>query len=294
MKIQKIAVIGHPIGHTMSPFIQKRLFALSGIPMEYSVIDVPELPKQLELLRQLDGFNVTVPHKIEMIPYLDWLDEKAKAFGSVNTVKVEKGKLLGYTTDGEGCSMALEQCREDFSGKILLLGNGGAARAIAFEIALQNPDFQIVLACRAQSLPKGEKLSSQVQAYSRSLPGRESSGGSGQVHSCSYRQIEEGNEEYDLLINATSVGMFPNIGQSPVSEAVISRCKAVFDAVYNPGETELLKISKRLSKKVIGGMDMLVYQAAAAHRIWYGTSFSKADMAALCEDARQELKRVFP
>ena len=179
--------------------------------------------------------------------------------------------------------MALRQHQTDFSGKVLLLGNGGAARAIAFEIALRNPEFQIFLACREQSLQKGEKLSKEVLAYSRSLPKGEFSHGRGVIFPRTYRQIEEAEEEYDLLVNATSVGMFP--------EAVVSRCRAVFDAVYNPGETQLLQMAKRLSKKRIGGMDMLVYQAAAAHRIWYGTSFSEADMAALCEEARQELKR---
>lgn len=127
MRVQNAAVIGHPIGHTMSPFIHQRLFALEGIPVSYQVLDVPDLPAALPALRELDCFNITIPHKSSILPFLDGLEEKARLFGSVNTVQVKEGKLLGFTTDGAGCYKALENHGCDFSGRVLLLGNGGAA-----------------------------------------------------------------------------------------------------------------------------------------------------------------------
>ncbi len=133
MQLLKAAVIGHPIGHTMSPFIHRRLFALQGVPFSYQVLDVPELPAALPALRQLDCFNITIPHKQAILPFLDWMQEDARRFGSVNTVKVDGGKLRGFTTDGPGCRRALENHGVPLEGELLTLGNGGAARAIAFE-----------------------------------------------------------------------------------------------------------------------------------------------------------------
>ena len=98
MQLRRFAVIGHPIGHTMSPFIHDRLFSLTGHKPEYSVLDIPSLTQALPALRTLDGFNITIPHKSDIIPLLDGIDEKAKLFGSVNTVRVEDGKMTGYDT----------------------------------------------------------------------------------------------------------------------------------------------------------------------------------------------------
>ena len=99
--------------------------------------------------------------------------------------------------------------------------------------------------------------------------------------------------EYDLLLNATSVGMYPHAGQSPVSAQVVGQCGAVFDAVYNPGETELLRLAKEAGAAAVGGMEMLVYQAVAAHEIWYGTKFRGEDLEALCREAQAETERLF-
>ena len=215
-RTQNAAVIGHPIGHTMSPFIQRRLFELSGIPMEYRVLDVPELSAALPELRALDCFNVTIPHKSAIIPYLDGIDDRARLCGSVNTVKVVEGKLYGFTTDGPGAAVSLK------------------------------------------------------------------------IHS-----MELDTKRYDLLINTTSVGMYPKTGMSPVSEAVVSRCAAVFDAVFNPAETELLRLAEKQGIKVLGGMGMLVCQAAYSHKIWYDTEFQNNDLHQLIHAARVEMERIF-
>lgn len=288
-KTQKAAVIGHPIGHTMSPFIQKKLFSLANIPMEYRVIDVPDLPSSIDELRTLDCFNITIPHKSAIIPYLSGISERAVLCGSVNTVTVREGKLYGDTSDGPGAVKALAMHGvEAENKKILLLGNGGAAKAIAFELAAC-PDFDITVVHRENSLQKAEALAQGLQNLASKRKDKNSS-----VSLISYESLEnENEEEYDLLINATSVGMLPNTGVSPVSEAVVSRCATVFDIVYNPKQTELLRIAEQHGVQAIGGMGMLVCQAAFSHGCWYGTEFNNEDLLELTADAEQELERIF-
>ncbi|MCH5353658.1 MAG: shikimate dehydrogenase [Acutalibacter sp.] len=285
-KMQNAAVIGHPIGHTMSPFLQERLFALQGLPLCYQVLDIPELSEQMETLRSLDCFNVTIPHKSNIIPFLADLTEKARLCGSVNTVRVENGKLYGTTTDGIGCRKALERHGLELSGNILLLGNGGAAKALAFETA-DRPGFHLTIACRKESFEKAKVLADSLADTARKNGKR-----GFRIVLETYEELEaDKTAVFDLLLNATSVGMTPHAGVSPVSEQVISRCAAVFDAVYNPEETELLRLAKKLGKETVGGMEMLVYQAAESHEFWYGSRFREEDLDKLCRDAAEELQR---
>lgn len=288
MRVQQAAVIGHPIGHTMSPFLQERLFSLSGIPMEYRVLDVPDLEQALPQLRKLDCFNVTIPHKSGIIPFLDGIDDRARLCGSVNTVKVRDGKLYGSTTDGPGAAMALGLHSLELSGKLLLLGNGGAAKALAFQAA-ERPDFHITLAYRKGSYEKAMKLADGLAAFARKRGDQDFL-----VMVESYEELELDDAKYDLLLNATSVGMYPHAGTSPVSERVVSRCKAVLDAVYNPGMTELLRLAEKLNKQTVRGMGMLACQAAYSHKIWYGTEFRERDLLQLISDAEREMARLFP
>lgn len=289
MHIQKIAVIGHPIGHTMSPFIHERLFRLSGIPLDYQVLDVPDLEAALPRLRELDCFNITIPHKSAILPYLDGIDPAAKEFGSVNTVQVKDGKLYGYTTDGAGCRKALENSGASFEGSLLILGNGGAARAIAFEAAQNVRDFRITIAHRPGSYEKACALAEELAAFARRRGDKQF-----RIVVESYEELRlDESHKFDLLINCTSVGMYPHADASPVPESVVARCAAVFDAVYNPGRTKLLQMAEAAGAKAIGGMEMLVYQAVRAHEIWYGTRFDPADLTALCRDAEGEMEKRF-
>lgn len=287
MRLDRFAVIGHPIGHTMSPFIHNRLFSLTGHDPDYIVLDVPSIPEKLETLRALDGFNITIPHKSEILPYLDAIDEKAKIFGSVNTVRAENGKLCGYTTDGIGCRKALQRFSLDFAGEMLILGRGGAARAIAFEAVLTAEAPHIDFACRGESMEKAEELCQELFQLC------EKQGKMGAFRVLSYEALEAEDKRYDLVLNTTSVGMYPKTGKSVVGEAVLKRCKAAFDAVYNPGETEFLRIAKENGLIAVGGMGMLVCQAVAAHEIWYGASFADADIEKLIADAEAETERIF-
>lgn len=287
MDISRFAVIGHPIGHTMSPFIHARLFALSGFSPEYEVLDVPSIAERLPALRALSGFNITIPHKSAILPFLDAVDEKAALFGSVNTVKNESGRMTGYTTDGVGCEKALRRCGLDFSGRLLILGRGGAARAVAFEAVLSADAPQIDFACRAESMEKAGALVGELSALCRRL------GKKGTFRVLDYAALESGGDRYSLALNATSVGMYPNAGKSVVGETVLARCDAAFDAVYNPGKTAFLCTAERLGLKTVGGMGMLVCQAVAAHEIWYGAQFADDDIERLILDAEAETERLF-
>lgn len=294
-KSSGFAIIGHPIGHTMSPFIHKKLFCLSGKDSEpYEVMDIPPeiLKEKMVSLRYLRGFNVTIPHKEAIIPFLDDCSPQARAFGSVNTVSIENGKAIGHTTDGIGCLKALEASGINPDGSCLILGSGGAARAVAFALTESSKHPQITFAVREQSLPKAEKLCSALSGYAAQL------GKSGCYRAVSYSYLENNAHSshaphFQLLLNCTSVGMYPHIAESPVSPAVVSCCEAVFDAVYNPHQTRLLQTAQTLGIPAIHGMAMLVWQAAATHEIWYGSSFQAEDMKKLIDETIAEMEKHF-
>ena len=286
MNQTNFGLIGHPVGHTMSPFLHSRLFALCGIRASYCAEDVPpeELAAALPRLLFFDGFNLTIPHKQAIIPLLDGLDEKAARFGSVNTVRVENGRMTGFTTDGEGFRRALEAAGAPLCGKIAVLGAGGAARAIAFETALAGSGTpagcEITVATREHSAPAAEKLCADVR---REIPGA-------RIKSCLISGLRGSR---DLLVNATPLGMFPHLEGCAAGEDAVSGSACVFDAVYNPAETALLRLAKRLGKKAVGGMGMLVFQAAAAEEIWFGSRFADADLLKLCGEAELERRKKF-
>ena len=277
MNLRRAAVIGHPISHTMSPYIHSHLFALSGIRTEYAAMDIADLGASAPKLRELDAFNVTIPYKEKIIPFLDSLDDKAAAFGSVNTVLVQNGQMKGFTTDGAGLMTAFAQSGAPLSGDILLLGSGGAARAIAFETAYALRDVHMTIVCREHSREKAEAIRQGAETFAA---------GSGNTYCVlSYGELEREEKKYRILINATSVGMVPHADACPVGAEVIARCGTVFDAVYNPGDTLLMRQAKAQGKKLVYGMDMLVYQAVAAHEIWYGAKFPTEALRELCRTA---------
>lgn len=281
MSKKKYAVIGHPIGHTMSPFIHSRLFELSGIEAEYSVMDIPigELQKSYkEILSKLDGFNITIPHKTAIIPFLSSLDRKAEMYGSVNTVDAD-GK--GYTTDPDGFVEALGAYGIKPDGNVVIVGTGGVARIMAFEAAKAGAN--ITIAVRREDIHMVSALACEI--LDKTIHPA--------VSTCYIDRIEKLDKDIDLLVNATPVGMYPNADNTAVNESIIEKSKVVFDAVYNPLETKLVKTAKKMGKTAIGGMSMLVWQAAESHRIWDGSVYDKKDIEKLCEDAALELKKIF-
>lgn len=274
---KKYAVIGHPIGHTMSPFIHKRLFELSGIDAEYTVVDIE--PENFErdynnILKKLDGYNITIPHKQRVIPFLDKIDDKAEMYGSVNTVANIDGVSKGYTTDPDGFLKALGYASIPLSGNVVILGCGGVARTMAFEALLKNAALKF--AVREKSIGKAKALIEEIKTKLDNPD-------------VSYCLIDELSENITTLINATPVGMSPNTDYMPVSEAVIKRCENVYDAIYNPLDTKLIKTARKNGANAESGMSMLVWQAVVAHYHWDKSDYDVKDIEKLCEDAAKEL-----
>ncbi len=278
MSVKKYAVIGHPIGHTMSPFIHKRLFELAKIDAEYATLDIsPEmLSKEYDrVLSKLDGYNITIPHKQNIIPLIDEIDDKAKMYGSVNTVSNTNGIAKGYTTDPDGFLMALEASEIPICGRVVILGCGGVARTMAYEVVLKG--LPLLFAVRKEDENIAKLLCCEIM---NTVKGSKAS----------FCLIDELSGDIDLLVNATPIGMFPNTDAQPISDSVINRCASVFDAVYNPLETVLIKKSLANGAKAVGGMSMLVWQAVVAHEKWDGSVYDKNDIAKLCVDSAEELK----
>lgn len=278
MSIKKFAVIGHPIGHTMSPFIHNRLFKLSGIEAEYTKLDIA--PENLadeynKVLSKLDGYNITIPHKQNIIPLIDEIDEKAKMYGSVNTVANIDGVAKGYTTDPDGFLKALDAAGITLDGRVVILGCGGVARTMAYEVVLKG--LPLLFAVRKDDVEIAKSLCNEIENTVKDA----------KVRFC---LIDELSGDIDVLVNATPIGMFPKVDVQPVSDSVINRCASVFDAVYNPLETVLIKKALANGAKAVGGMSMLVWQAVVAHEKWDGSVYDKDDIAKLCIDSAEELK----
>lgn len=283
-KNPSFAVIGHPIGHSMSPFIHNRLFALQGRDSLYGKWDIP--PEELavalpQLMQDLAGINVTIPHKQAVIPLLDGLRDRAELYRSVNTIAITPSGNFGYNTDAEGFLCALRAGGVPLKGRVALLGCGGVGRTFACEAALAG--CSLVNAVRPEDLPAAEALRAFVLGLSPDTA----------YDIVTLDGLSQQAAPIDLLVNATPVGMYPQSDACPVDAAVLSRTSAVFDAVYNPRQTRLLAMAAAAGAKTVAGMPMLVWQAAAAHTIWYGASFRDSDIEQLVDDAQTEMERVF-
>lgn len=275
--MEKYAILGYPLKHTMSPPIHKRLFELEGRAAEYEICEIP--PEQLEekaaYLNSLGGYNITIPFKVDIIKYLDELDESAKRYNSVNCVVNRGGKTTGYNTDCYGFLRSLEAGGASLSGKVLQIGCGGVGRMMATEAALHGADLTVVV------LPEFVKGAEDTAADILKL-----------VPNAKIKVITHDltDGEFDLLINASPVGMFPKTDECPVTERVIKSCKSVFEVIYNPNVTKLMQTARDNGIKAIGGMAMLVWQAAVAHEIWSGAKYRDEDIEKLTEDMMSELK----
>ncbi len=276
---QKFAVIGHPIGHTMSPFIHNNLFKMQQKDVEYSVFDIH--PDSLEQtfyvnLKSLDGFNITIPHKEAILPLIDVVDESALKYNAVNCVLNKNGKTYGCSTDAFGFTKALETADVSLSGKILVLGAGGAARTLAREAS--DRGCEVTIAVRDGNTTKAEALMQWLNFHKGNAK---------------FTAINKIYEKFDLVINATPVGMYPNTDASVLTEKQLKNCTAVFDAVYNPENTKLLDMAEKLGLKTVGGMSMLVWQAVKAHEFWYDAEFKLEDIESLINEANREMTRIF-
>lgn len=255
-----VGLIGHPVEHSFSPPMHNAAFKRLGMNYAYVAFDVEpqNLKSAIDGARSLGikGLNVTIPHKIEVMKYLDEIDEVAELIGAVNTIDFKDMK--GYNTDGIGAVRAIEEATSIKGKKVVIAGAGGASRAISFYIAKYGADKLTILnrnAEKAEELVKdvaGSELISDVEA--------------GSIY-----EIGSYLKDADILINTTPVGMHPNVNDKPVaSSSDMHEGLVVFDAVYNPNETVLLKEAIKADAKPVYGIKMLLYQGAESFKIWTG------------------------
>lgn len=278
-KLKLFALIGDPVGQSLSPAMHNAAFRALGLNCAYINLRVPKptLANAIAGVRALGiaGLNITIPHKISIISLLDELDESAKLVGAVNTVKNNRGKLIGFNTDGEGALRALEEKIDSVKGKeVVLLGAGGAARAIAFSLARAGARLTIA----NRTVPRAQALASAVeQKLSTNV----------KVASLNRTELTKALKNVDVLINATSVGMHPKIDKTLVRANMMRRGLVVYDIVYKPLRTKLLREARRAGGKTIDGLGMLVHQGALAFEIWTG---KRAPIKIMKAAAKRELR----
>ena len=280
--MKNYALIGYPLGHSLSPQIHTRLLQLSGVEGGYEKLEIPpeELTGSFEKLSRLSGFNITIPHKVAIMDYCDRLDEGAKRYRSVNCVKNGEEKV-GYNTDVLGFTKSIEMLGASLSGKVLLIGCGGVGRMMAIETALSGGELTI--AALESDRPLAEKVMAEIAemkpdakvnaVYIDGALSPDNFGGE--------------MPKFDLLINASPVGMYPKTDRMACTPEVLDNVSYVFDAVYNPKVTLLAKTAREKGAKAMTGMAMLVLQAAAAHEIWNNAHFEDSDLKKLISDMEE-------
>jgi len=257
-------VIGDPIEHTMSPVMHNAAFKKLGIDYLYVPFRVKkeELEEAIAGMRALNirGLNVTIPHKVAVIPLLDKVDSMVEKIGAVNTIVNDGGVLTGYNTDATGFLQALLERGVEPKGKnTVILGAGGASRAISFILAERGA--HLVILNRQLELDWAEELAHRIsQIFNKEVKALVLSEGN----------LAEVLERAEVLVNTTSVGMSPNIDETPVPARLLKPGLVVFDIVYNPIKTRLLREAEAAGAQTIGGLDMLVWQGALAFEKWTG------------------------
>ena len=280
-KTRVCGVIGDPIEHSLSPAIQNAAFEQLKLDYVFLAFKVKagEAENAMHGIRCLGihGINVTMPHKNAVIAHLDKVDETTKFLGSVNTILNDNGKLCGFSTDGIGAVNALKENGVKLSGKkLVLLGAGGAAKAIASAFAKEVRE--IILLNRTS-----EKAKELTEALSKRF-GKKIAG-----ERLTPKALQKHLEGTDVLINATSVGMHPQAGQSLVAPQWLKPSLTIMDIVYDPLETKLAKDAKAAGARVVSGVEMLIYQGAASFEVWTGY---KAPIEVMRKAALSQLSMV--
>lgn len=275
----RFAVLGQSLPHTWSPYIHNSLFDAAGLDAIYLPVTVPpeRLGSVTDVFRScFSGFNVTIPYKEKILPFLDDIDEAAQVCGAVNTVEIRNGRMIGHITDGLGILRAIEERGvETHQADVLILGGGGAARVAGY--AFLSRGGRVTFAVR--DAQKGNALA-------HALAKTQQDG----LRRLSVRPLADCAEAHDILINCTPVGMYPHVDACPVSADAIARCRAVFDAVYNPRETRLLTLARQNGLPAIEGLGMLFYQAVEAQKFWFGDRVaSKAEQSRIYSELQTRL-----
>jgi shikimate dehydrogenase len=258
-------VLGSPVRHSLSPAIHNAAFEAMGVNGAYLAFETKDLSSALAGAKALSfgGLSITLPYKSAVISLLDQLDPLAERIGAVNTIRIEGEKLVGYNTDGYGALKALEAVTGLSGKRCLLVGAGGAARAIGY--VLSRRGVEIVVANRSED--KGKTLSDFLGG--RFIP-----------------LAEADRIDAELLVQTTSVGMFPVTDQVPVSPNILRAGMVVMDVVYNPLTTKLLRLAEERGCTTVTGLEMFLYQGAEQLRLWTGI---EPPLEVMRETARKKL-----
>jgi len=287
---QFISVIGYPLKHSVSPHLQQAALDYYKLDVRYEAREVKteDLPSEINQLRQPQnlGANVTVPYKEAVLHLIDEADDFAVLVGAVNTVVNRDGRLVGFNTDARGFLKALcdDAMFDPENKRVVVLGAGGAARAVCFALLLEKVD-SITIANRAPS--RAESLagflfkhvsSNNISTDISALPWQSP-------------KLTDAIKHCQLIVNCTILGMKSSSGegQSPLAPGLIPKDALVYDLVYNPSETPLMRMAKEEGAKAIGGLSMLIYQGAASFKLW---TDREAPLDIMFSVARQALRRV--
>ncbi len=236
--MKHFALIGYPLGHSLSAKYFAEKFSAEGIDAEYTLLPIESAEEVLPHCEELSGFNVTIPHKQAIIPLLAAISSEAEAIGAVNCVKVTTDGLIGYNTDIEGIRKSLEGITLA-GAKALVLGTGGASKAVQYALREGGAEVDVV------SRSKG-------------------------VADLTYEDLtEELITDTDIIVNTTPLGMYPNVDSAPaLPYSAISAKHTLFDCVYNPRQTKFLQLGAERGAHTIDGLTMFYAQAEAAWKIW--------------------------
>jgi shikimate dehydrogenase len=264
--MKRFGVIGHPISHSLSPLLHNTAFSLLGLECTYEAFDIEPSSLAATLCHFKDqefaGLNVTIPHKETIVRHLEESTDEARATGAVNTLVFEGNRIRGENTDIHGIAASLEEYRGAMGNQLaIVLGAGGSARAVAFTLMNRFAFSEIVIANR--NVQRASTLIGDLKAYKQSA---------------SFRAIALPSNDLDRLlpvasvvINATPVGMYPAINQSPLGgDAGFHAGQIVMDLIYTPRETQFLVQASRCGARTISGLEMFLHQGARSFEIWLG------------------------
>lgn len=241
--MKRYGLVGENIQYSFSPKIHQKCFKELNLKASYDLIDIgqDDFEHGVEnILNQYQGINVTIPYKEKIIPFLDELDERAEKIGAVNTVRIEKGFKKGFNTDCDGFLFTLEHYFKDHQNHALILGSGGAAKMAKY--VLKTLEFEKIFSVSRQK--------------------------SNDPFEIQYEDLCELDLDKYLLINTTPMGSKQMPNQCPVTAEIISQIGGVFDMIYTPAETPLLKKAREVNKPHVNGLPMLIIQAIEAQKIW--------------------------
>jgi shikimate dehydrogenase len=267
--VKLIFLIGYPVSHSMSAVMQNAAFNHLNLQYKYQLRSVNSeelrdfVAGELRSIK-IRGANVTIPHKVTVMPFLDEFDASAKAIGAVNTIVNDAGKLKGYNTDGTAALRAITEVFGSINeANIVMLGAGGAARAVGYQLSRNTKQLTIF----NRDIYNAENLANRLQQ-----------GSSSKISVVNQSQLERVIKSANILINTTPIGMEPYPDESPIEPSMLHPNLLVFDLVYNPKRTRLIRDAELAGSRILSGVKMLAYQGSEAFRLWTGVEPPEALM----------------